>query len=610
MTEPPSEALLHQIEQALASFPADSAEYAALAPLRDLVRQGRIVVTTGPQVGAVTAARDANIATNQTILYLLPTDVDTARRQLAHLAAHYGATPDPAAVAQATATAQAWSISPGDVALVHDRLLDGVAELAQRSVDVAGLSDLAAALQATRLLLPLVAAPVDGRHLPYRWAEVIAAIGCLDLVDPLIEARRAYQASDDRGRYGVLQNLTHALTQPERQASLRLLLGYIQALADSGEAQAEKALREAITRRAAATEPAARQLWLVALAAMAGGAIGATGAMTLHALLTQPAADRTVAPPGPQADSADNQRGRAHRHHTDNPPSGNLVIPVTPAEWRAATRDRDERFGDHGLRRTPIPYWCYVRGGRYRIGGWERNEASAYVVLRPFWIARVPMTVAQYRAFIEAGGYVNDAYWTARGRAWKQVVKRREPWRWNEARFAQAMQPVIGVTWYEAAACCAWVNTHLQDLLPPGYVVRLPTEAEWEVAAAYDDTGRRRTYPWGEETPTAERADFDRDLTEEGPLPVGGRLAGAAACGALDMAGSVWEVTTSRYGQYPAGSAQREKDVPPDKWDVPWRGGSWWSDSTSVRCGARGRYYPNGDWSLNGFRLVVAPHSH
>ena len=608
MTEPPSEALLHQIEQALASFPADSAEYAALAPLRDLVRQGRIVVTTGPQVGAVTAARDANIATNQTILYLLPTDVDTARRQLAHLAAHYGATPDPAAVARVTATAQAWSISPGDVALVHLRLLDGVAELAQRSVDVVELSDPAAALQATRLLLPLVAAPVDGRHLPYRWAEVIAAIGCLDLVDPLIDAHRAYRSSGDQ--FGALMSLAHALTQPDRQASLRLLLGYIQALADSGEAQAGSALREAIARRTAATEPAARQLWLLALAATVGGAMGATGAVTLHALLTRPAADRTIAPASPQADSADNQRGRAIQHPAGNSPSGNLVIPVTPAEWRAAIRDRDERFGDHGLRRTPIPYWCYVRGGRYRIGGWERNEASAYVVLRPFWIARVPMTVAQYRAFIEAGGYVNDAYWTARGRAWKREGNRREPWGWNEARFAQAMQPVIGVAWYEAAACCAWVNTHLQDLLPPGYVVRLPTEAEWEVAAAYDDTGRRRTYPWGEETPTAERADFDRDLMEEGPLPVGGRLAGAAACGALDMAGSVWEVTTSRYGQYPAGSAWWEKDFPPDEVDVPWRGGAWWRGSTSVRCGARSRNFPYYVRLNYGFRLVVAPHSH
>jgi len=161
------------------------------------------------------------------------------------------------------------------VALVHLRLLDGVAELAQRSVDVVELSDPAAALQATRLLLPLVAAPVDGRHLPYRWAEVIAAIGCLDLVDPLIDAHRAYRSSGDQ--FGALMSLAHALTQPDRQASLRLLLGYIQALADSGEAQAGSALREAIARRTAATEPAARQLWLLALAATVGGAMGATG---------------------------------------------------------------------------------------------------------------------------------------------------------------------------------------------------------------------------------------------------------------------------------------------------------------------------------------------
>jgi Uncharacterized conserved protein len=104
-----------------------------------------------------------------------------------------------------------------------------------------------------------------------------------------------------------------------------------------------------------------------------------------------------------------------------------------------------------------------------------------------------------------------------------------------------------------------------------------------------------------------ERADFDRDFMEEGPLPVGGRLAGAAACGALDMAGNVWEVTTSRYRQYPAGSAQWEKDYEIDEWDVPWRGGSWWNSSTYVRCGARDRDFPGGD---DGIRLVVAPHSH
>jgi len=282
---------------------------------------------------------------------------------------------------------------------------------------------------------------------------------------------------------------------------------------------------------------------------------------------------------------------------------------VTPAEWRAATRDRDERFGDHGLRRTPIPYWCYVRGGRYRIGGWERNEAGANITLRPCWIARYPVTVAQYRAFIDAGGYAHDEYWTPHGRTWKRERNRTRPWGWDEPQYTGANQPVIGVTWYEAAAFCNWLNAHLRAALPEGYALRLPTEAEWEVAAAYDAAGQRRDYPWGSEDPTPERAIYDASGLNA-PAPVGCCPAGAAACGALDMVGNVWEVTTSRYWQYPAGSAQWEQDVPPGELDVPWRGGAWWDNSTSVRCGARDRNVPNSAWIDNGYRLVVAPHSH
>ena len=121
--------------------------------------------------------------------------------------------------------------------------------------------------------------------------------------------------------------------------------------------------------------------------------------------------------------------------------------------------------------------------------------------------------------------------------------------------------------------------------------------------------GQRRAYPWGSEDPTPERAISDASGLDA-PAPVGCCPAGAAACGALDMVGNVWEVTISRYGQYPAGSAWWEKDVPPVGGDVPWRGGSWWSGSTYVRCGARFWIGPNIDRDDIGFRLVVAPHSH
>jgi formylglycine-generating enzyme required for sulfatase activity/energy-coupling factor transporter ATP-binding protein EcfA2 len=282
---------------------------------------------------------------------------------------------------------------------------------------------------------------------------------------------------------------------------------------------------------------------------------------------------------------------------------GDPRTPVTMDEWQATLARRNEMFG------KPDGYWCYVKPGTYRIGGWKRSEASANITLRPYWIARYPVTVAQYRAFIDADGYARDEYWTLHGRTWKQKRNRTRPLAWDELRYTGANQPVIGVTWYEAAAFCSWLNAHLRAALPEEYALRLPTEAEWEVAAAYDAAGQRRAYPWGSEDPTPERAIYDASRLNAA-APVGCCPAGAAACGALDMAGNVWEVTTSRFDQYPAGSARWEKDVPPDEGDVPWRGGSWWSGSTYVRCGARGRIGPIRVRYGSGFRLVVAPHSH
>ncbi|MBP1466719.1 SUMF1/EgtB/PvdO family nonheme iron enzyme [Candidatus Chloroploca sp. M-50] len=280
---------------------------------------------------------------------------------------------------------------------------------------------------------------------------------------------------------------------------------------------------------------------------------------------------------------------------------GDPRFPVTVEAWHAELAQRSTTFG------PPAGYWCFVPAGSYQIGGWEDDEPAATLPLPAFWIARAPITVAQYAAFVAEGyGDAAQRWWTPKGWRWKQQEQHQQPWGWDDADFNGANQPVIGVSWYEATAFCAWLSERLADVLPAGWTLRLPTEAEWEVATAYDAQSQRRPYPWGDVAPTPDLAISDGSRLDR-PAPVGCCPAGAAACGAMDMAGNVDEWTSSRYAGYPGQADQEVKDFTPDKSDVPLRGGSWRNGSTSVRCGARNWYHPY-FWDDDlGCRVVAAP---
>ena len=306
---------------------------------------------------------------------------------------------------------------------------------------------------------------------------------------------------------------------------------------------------------------------------------------------------------------------------------GDLRYPVDGTQWQDALGQRNERFGH------PTGYFCFVPGGRYQIGGWpgQEDDASkgivgtiqsvarritgggAIVALPPFWIARYPITVAQYTPFVAEGyGSSAERWWTPKGWTWKET--RTAPWGWGRIEYRGLNQPVIGVTWYEVTAFCAWLTERFQGELPQDYVVRLPTEAEWEAAAAYDAQMQRRNYPWDGEELTPERAIYDESKLGR-PTPVGCCPSGAAACGAMDMVGNVWEWTTSHADRYPSQSAEvvldftQSKDFTDKEMVVPVRGGSYGNDSSYVRCGARNRDHPVNDIDFyrGGVRVCVSP---
>lgn len=110
-----------------------------------------------------------------------------------------------------------------------------------------------------------------------------------------------------------------------------------------------------------------------------------------------------------------------------------------------------------------------MRPGTYRIGGWKRVEEHADLELQAFWVARVPVTVAQYAAFIEAGSYRERRWWTPNDLEWLRGYENKQPWRWREAPFnSRPRQAVTGMSWYEATAYCAWLRAQLAGSLPHG----------------------------------------------------------------------------------------------------------------------------------------------
>lgn len=164
----------------------------------------------------------------------------------------------------------------------------------------------------------------------------------------------------------------------------------------------------------------------------------------------------------------------------------------------------------------------------------------------------------------------------------------------NDPNLNQPAQPVVGVSWFEAAKYCEWLGSFT------GRRYRLPTEAEWERAARGDTEGK--TFPWGDEPPES-LPDYS-NRWRNGPEPVG---RSANELGLYDMCANVHEWCSDWYqAEYYSVSTPRNPQGPESGERKSSRGGSWRHRVKVSRCAARSSIPPEFHYADYGFRVAIS----
>ncbi len=255
-----------------------------------------------------------------------------------------------------------------------------------------------------------------------------------------------------------------------------------------------------------------------------------------------------------------------------------------------------------------------IPGGRFMLGANDDapflfdNEMWAHPVdIDTFRMARAPVTNEAFAAFVDDGGYRRREWWSLEGWIAREESGREHPayWvgddnGWRVRQFDQVVPlplhaPVIHVSWFEAEAYCNWAGR------------RLPTEAEWEMAASAEPgSDRKRRYPWGDAGPTPNLANLDSQRL--GVVDVAAFAEGDSAFGCRQMLGNVWEWTASAF--YPF--LGYIVDYPYREYSAPWfgyqkvlKGGAWATRSRLANITYRNFFLPHRTDVLAGFRTCA-----
>ena len=278
-----------------------------------------------------------------------------------------------------------------------------------------------------------------------------------------------------------------------------------------------------------------------------------------------------------------------------------------------AVRQSTERFDAEKLGDALIPGGRFLRGSMSNHHFVFDNEMDANEVeIEPFAISRTAVTNSEFAAFVDEGGYQRKEFWSDAGCRWRESSDARHPvyWQrqgnqWLRRNFDELVAledhlPVLHVNWYEADAFCRWAKR------------RLPTEAEWEMAASAEPIadgqgmgGHKRKFPWGDDSPTPECANLD--WRTMGCIDVRALREGDSAFGCRQMIGNVWEWTASDFNPYPGFVPGAYKE-----YSAPWfgdhkvlRGGCWTTRSRLIHNAYRNFYKPDRGDVWAGFRTCA-----
>ena len=267
--------------------------------------------------------------------------------------------------------------------------------------------------------------------------------------------------------------------------------------------------------------------------------------------------------------------------------------------------------------RGPLPGDVEIPGATFQLGAPPDlpfvfdNEKWAHPVETPsFRIARAPVTNAEFADFVADRGYLRREFWSHQGWICRVKTGVQHPIYWKSGEKGwlrrhfdtlvplEEHAPVIHVNWHEAEAYCTWAGR------------RLPTEAEWEMAASAEPapdgngiTERKRRYPWGDEPPSPDRANLDSRFL--GCVDVGAFPCGDSAFGCRQMIGNVWEWTASAFFPFPGFIV----DSPYKAYSAPWFGyrkvlrGGGWATRSRLACNTyRNFFLPHRRDLFAGFR--------